>query len=348
LKKKELVSIVIPAFNAEGEIDKCIHYLMQQTYKNYEVIIVNDGSTDETKKKCDLLEQKYNKISVIHQENAGVSSARNTGIKAAKGNWIVFLDADDRMAPESIENALKLAEEKNSDTICWNCYSDCGEKIDKYPAIHPDGVIYQEPQTCSVLIEALYNTRVKEFYPGQMFRAVWGKLLSADIIKKNMITFPIGLPLGEDAAFLANYFCCCNKVLFVNRYWNYYKILSDSVVGKYKSNLKELQMLELETIMNRVQSEKVDMNTILLNQYLQFDYQCINNLYKKENNILAVYKGILQYIKDRHFEFKRFTDYDKRKIHKQSLPVAWVMVNNMDHLEAFLCVIRELKHRHGR
>lgn len=348
MQKQELVSVIIPAFNAEGEIEKCIYHLMRQTYTFFEVIIVDDGSTDETKKICGSLAQQYDKILVLHQENGGVSSARNAGINAAKGDWILFLDADDRMAPEAIESALKLAKESNCDTVCWNCYSENGEKIDRYPPIRPDGTIYREGEKSSVLVEALYATRDATFYPGQMFRAVWGKLLSAEVIKKNKITFPVGVPLGEDAAFLAVYFLCCNRVLLVDRYWNFYKISPGSAVGKYKANLKELQAREMEILLERIPSGAVDMDTILLNQYLQFDYQYVNNFCKKEDQFWAVYKGILGHIKDRHFVFKRFSDYDKRKIHKQSLPVAWAMVHNLDHLEAFLCVIRELMHRHGK
>ncbi|QHQ59958.1 glycosyltransferase [Anaerocolumna sedimenticola] len=348
MKKQELVSIVIPAFNVEYEIKKCIDNLVEQTYTNYEVIIVDDGSTDKTKEICDLLEKNNDKIFVIHQENVGVSAARNAGIMVAKGTWIVFLDADDRMAPEAIESALILAEEKDCDTVCWNYYSDCDGKIEKYPAIVPDEKIYQSNQMHSVLIEALYNTRVKEFYPGQMFRAVWGKLLSADVIRKNAITFPVGLPLGEDAVFLADYFQVCGKVLLVDCYWSYYKISALSAVGKYKSNLKEIQSKELEAMLQKIQTKDVDVDTILLNQYLQFDYQFAHNLFKKKNDLYEIYSAMLRYIKNRNYDFKQSVCYDKKKIHKQSIPVAWTMIKGLNHVEAALCIFRELRHQKCR
>lgn len=345
MKKHELVSIVIPAYNVEHEIEECIHNLMQQTYANYEVIVVNDGSTDKTKKLCDLLVKNNDKIHVIHQENAGVSAARNAGIEIAKGKWIVFLDADDRMAPEAIESALIFAEEKDCDTVCWNCYSECNGKIENYPSIKPDRCIYQGNKMRKTLIEALYNTHIEEFYPGQMFRAVWGKLLLAENIKKNAIRFPEGLQLGEDAAFLVNYFQICNKVLFIDCYWNYYKISSLSAVGKYKSNLKEIQTRELETLFQRLQIKDISIDTLLLNQYLQFDYQYVHNLCKKEKEFFKKYKSMLQYIKERNYTFKRFHNYDKKKIHKRSLPVAWAMTNGISSLEALLCLIREWIHQ---
>lgn len=193
----ELVSIVIPAFNTEHEIEKCIEALVQQTYLNYEVILINDGSTDNTAAICDSLAEKNDKIVVIHQENAGVSSARNAGLKLARGKWIVFLDADDHMAPEAIEKALMLAEEQNCDTVCWNCFSECDGEVKEYPSIRPNGGIYQGKEMKCVLTEALYYTRKESFYPGMMFRAVWGKLLSADVIRKNAIMFPVGLLWGR-------------------------------------------------------------------------------------------------------------------------------------------------------
>lgn len=249
------------------------------------------------------------------------------------------------MAPEAIEKALTFAEEQNADTVCWNCYHECDDIISKYPPIIPDGGIYQGDEMQKLLTEALYNTHTEHFYPGMMFRAVWGKLLSAEVIRNNAISFPIGLPLGEDAAFLAEYFNYCNKVLLVNRYWNYYKISSASAVGKYKSNLKKIQMKELEIIKTRIHVDKVDMDTILLNQYLQFDYKYVRNLYKRNKDFFAIYRDLIKYIKEREYKFKRFSEYDKSKINKKSIPVAWSMVNHLSYVEAFFCMLREWKHQ---
>ena len=91
----DLVSIIIPVFNVDKYIGKTIEKLLNQTYLNIEILLIDDGSTDKSGKICDLYAEKYNKIKVFHQKNKGVSSARNLGINNAKGKYIIFVDADD-------------------------------------------------------------------------------------------------------------------------------------------------------------------------------------------------------------------------------------------------------------
>lgn len=249
--KKEFVSVIVPVYNAEKDLDLCLSSLLDQTYPDLDVILVDDGSPDHCPDICDAWAGRDARVSVIHQENTGVSAARNAGIKVAEGKWIVFLDADDRMAPTAIEMAVKLAKENACDTVCWNCFKEHNGKIEKYPDIRPDNSLYTGKTMQITLAEALYHTMPESFYPGHMFRAVWGKLLSAEVIKGNAIAFPVGQPLGEDAAFLADYFQMCRKVLMVNQYWNFYQISSESAVRQYRNNLKELQMSELAHLLEK-------------------------------------------------------------------------------------------------
>lgn len=342
---KDLVSFIVPVYRAEEHIDTCLNSIIGQTYKNLEIILVDDGSPDKCPQICDIWAAKDERINVIHQENAGVSAARNAGLKEANGKWIVFLDADDKMAPEAIENASILAAKNMCDTVCWNCYKEFQDSISKYPAITPDNSIFQGKQKLSTLIEAIFQTRAQTLYPGHMFRAVWGKLLSAEIIKKNSIVFPVEQPLGEDAAFLANYFQVCSKVLLINQYWNFYRISSVSAVRQYRKNLEELQMLELKRICEIINTANVDTDTIMLNQYLQFDYQYIHNLYQKESDDAVIFKNMVGYIKRRKYKWKRFREYDRNKINRKSIPIAWVMTHGLVFLETLLCMLREYRHR---
>lgn len=339
----ELVSVIIPTYNAEFEINDCIETLLQQTYDNFEIIIVNDGSTDKTKEICELLLAKYKNITLINQDNSGVSSARNIGIEKANGEWIVFLDADDRMVPEAIENAIKQAKQMNCDTVCWNCFKDYEGTISKYPEIKPNNSVFQKKEELAILIEALYQTRNNNFYPGYMFRAVWGKLLSAKLIKQNGICFPVGQPLGEDAAFLVDYFKVSKKVLLINQYWNFYKISSFSAVRQYRSNIKELQELEFNLLNEKIKDEEVDKETILVNQLLQFDYQFIHNLCQKEDKFKMIFKEMKTYISNRKLKGMNLKNFDKEKVNKNSLPIIWSMVHDCIYLETILCMIREYK-----
>lgn len=111
---KLLVSIIIPAYNVEKYIEKCITSILEQTYTNIEVIIVDDGSTDNTGKIIDNISQHDSRIRILHKKNAGVSAARNSGIEASIGEYIVFVDGDDYIASDYIEYMLDLV--KNTDS----------------------------------------------------------------------------------------------------------------------------------------------------------------------------------------------------------------------------------------
>ncbi|WP_440910824.1 glycosyltransferase [Candidatus Pelagibacter sp.] len=131
LENQDLVSIIIPFFNEEHYFDDCIQSVLNQTYQNLEIIIIDDGSNKKFYKKLRELKQKYpNKINLFHKQNEGVSSARNLGIKEASGKYISFLDADDFWFPNKIEHQLNVIKEKNLDFIHCSYYIiDTQEKI---------------------------------------------------------------------------------------------------------------------------------------------------------------------------------------------------------------------------
>ena len=102
-EEKPLISVIVPVFNGQDYLEKCIESIEKQTYKNLEIIIINDGSTDDTAAVCVKLRETYENIHVITTEDAGVSAARNAGIEAAKGEFLTFVDADDRLRPKTLK-----------------------------------------------------------------------------------------------------------------------------------------------------------------------------------------------------------------------------------------------------
>ena len=109
------VSIIVPVYNVEKYLEKCLDSIVKQTYENIEIILVDDGSTDKSGTILDQYAEMDNRISVIHKKNEGVSTARNTGIEAARGEYICFADADDYLMPDYVEYLLTLAVDKNAD-----------------------------------------------------------------------------------------------------------------------------------------------------------------------------------------------------------------------------------------
>ena len=128
---EKLVSVIIPAYNIEDYIGRCLDSVLSQTYKNLEIIVIDDGSSDRTGEILDDYEKKNHRMKVIHKENGGVSSARNIGIDRANGDYIGFVDGDDRVNPKLFETLVKLINEENADI------AHCG-----YQMVFPDRVDY--------------------------------------------------------------------------------------------------------------------------------------------------------------------------------------------------------------
>ena len=113
--ENDLISIVLPIYNVENYLERCIKSVISQTYKNLEIILVDDGSTDDCSKMCDEWAEKDNRIVVVHKNNQGLGMARNTGIEYAKGRFICFFDSDDFIENDTIENVYKVITKENAE-----------------------------------------------------------------------------------------------------------------------------------------------------------------------------------------------------------------------------------------
>ncbi|WP_144555421.1 glycosyltransferase family 2 protein [Bacillus sp. X1(2014)] len=115
----ELITVVLPIYNVEKYLDRCIKSVVGQSYRNLEIILVDDGSPDQCPQKCEEWAEKDNRIKVIHKQNAGLGMARNTGIENAHGEYICFFDSDDYIALDTIEKAYSLARKEEADMVCF-------------------------------------------------------------------------------------------------------------------------------------------------------------------------------------------------------------------------------------
>ncbi len=126
---EELISIIVPVYNVEQYLEKCVKSIIRQTYKNIEIILIDDGATDSSGKICDKLKLKDNRIKVIHKENGGLSDARNAGLKVAKGEYIGFVDSDDYIKEDMFETLYNLNKKYNSEISIVSYYEICKDKL---------------------------------------------------------------------------------------------------------------------------------------------------------------------------------------------------------------------------
>ena len=181
-KKKSLVSIIVPAYNAEKFIDKCIRSVLNQSYPNLELILVDDGSTDETGKICEEYASKDTRVRVIHKKNSGVSAARNMGLSSAIGEYVVFLDSDDWLDEDIVELALKKYQ-KNCINI-WGFVCYWPRNVLKTEELRAEGLCQEE-----LIANAIFTRSTAHYDLGNYFRAGGGKSMNGQLLKKTVWHF---------------------------------------------------------------------------------------------------------------------------------------------------------------
>ncbi len=232
----ELVSVIIPVYNAENSLDKCIRSILVQTYTNIEIIIINDGSTDTSGRICDQYAKSDDRITVIHQKNSGVSVSRNRGLGVSKGYYIQFIDADDYIENNMVEK-LVCAIQNDADLVI----SGYRYIYKKAKAVN---IVERNPRT-GMYDRNEFLLDFGKLYSGGFTNSVCNKMYISRIIKKENISFPEEVSMGEDLIFNLGYFGHCTKVTIIdNLLYNYVKNGNPhSLTAKYKENLFENQKM---------------------------------------------------------------------------------------------------------
>lgn len=197
--EKPLISIIIPVYNVENYLDQCIHSVVNQTYRNLEIILVDDGSTDYSGQICDVWAEKDRRIRVIHKQNGGLSDARNVGLDAANGKYIAAIDSDDTVSTEITEHLWEIVEKNDSEiAICdlVHCYPG-------KPPVFQSGTKERIFSVEDALCELMYQ---KSF-----LYAFWGKIYKKSLLDD--IRFPVG-KLFEDVAIMYKIFSKANHIVY--------------------------------------------------------------------------------------------------------------------------------------
>lgn len=233
----ELISVIVPAFNAERYIDRCIASIVNQTYSNIEIIIVDDGSTDSTPELCDKWAEKDSRVTVLHTDNNGVSKARIIGINASNGSYIGFIDGDDFIAPVMYEELYKLITDSNSDI------ASCKYFLTKESEFITDDSeeIVKHYDYCGI---------IKNIYSEHLW-SLCLKLFKRELFEKEEIK-PYDITVAEDMLLNYSLFKHCKKLTVTNKKYYYYFRHSDSVMSgqlnakKINDSLRAYQIIDEE------------------------------------------------------------------------------------------------------
>lgn len=227
---KEMISVIVPVYNVEIYLERCIQSLVSQTYLNLEIVLVDDGSTDSSSKICDKWAENDTRIKVIHKENGGLSDARNAGLKVAMGEYISFVDSDDWIAKDFYEVLIRVLNENNADI------AECGVYFvnDKEEILQKRG-IKEEVLTLN-RIEALKRLILEN----GVYQTVWNKLYKRTIVQG--ILFEVG-KYHEDEYWTYQVFDRIEKMAVINQPGYYYLQRNSSIMGE-KYSIKRLDGLE--------------------------------------------------------------------------------------------------------
>ena len=215
MENQALISVIIPVYNVEEYLHECVDSVLKQTYQTFEIILVNDGSTDSSGQICDEYVEKDERITVIHKKNGGLSVARNTGLSEANGDYVYFLDSEDYIAESAFEFLLSIAEKDNSDIVFFDAVSFAD--TDDF-TVNQNYIRKNKYQTDCGLNIFCQMTENKEFHS-----AVYLMMFKKNFVGNNKLTFVPGI-LHEDMVFTYHALCLaavvsqCNDALYYRRY----------------------------------------------------------------------------------------------------------------------------------
>lgn len=268
-KERIIISIIIPVYNCEKYLNNCLDSIMKQTYRNFEVIIVDDGSTDNSSNIYRYYEENYDEVKIIKQKNSGVSSARNKGIDSAIGEYLLFIDSDDMIKEDMLNKMYKFAIENDADIVL------SGFEVKGSSLRSNDTNVLKKccnGKNVSVITNEEVIARVILTDPEEViYGYIWRNLYKANIINKNKIRFSEGIKISEDFMFLLEVLDKCKNVVITPEEFYIYSINDDSVTVKYIDTIHK----DMDFINNWMFNNICNKYEVTLEGY----YCCVANTY---------------------------------------------------------------------
>lgn len=290
------VSVIVPVFNVKKKLRRCLDSLEEQKFTDFECILVDDGSTDESGLICDEYARKDERFRVIHQKNSGVSTARNNGIASAKGIYISFVDSDDYVKNDFLEKLYTCIKEKRADIAVCN-----------YISVRPENILVEEHHgyvdgytldSGGVREELYEHIRTNDCTTG--YFSLCNKMIAREIISQNNILLDSDMSFGEDMIFIMNCLECCSRIAFVEDTLYFYEQLESGLFSKYRPAFLDDIIKCYHIFLKQVAPDKVTfkdtpLNLKYYNYILHHIKSIIINEKKKSKHIQHVLKNTTVY-----------------------------------------------------
>lgn len=293
-----LVSVIIPVYNVEQYLEECLNSVAMQNYQNIEVIMVNDGSKDKSGSICDTMARQDSRFHVYHQENKGVSEARNLGIQKAVGEYVLFIDSDDRVPHNYIESLMDA--NVQSDLVLCSIGKKTEKKEEEFSFKNYNEDIFVE-----------WN-KIYLLYPPS------GKLYKMEIIRKNNILFPSKVHFGEDLIFNFKYMEYIDKIRYTNKtYYNYRSETENSLSKKFRYDYFETGKMLKDTMIYFLKKRGIVSEKLIRYYYDRLFDDAYNSIFQIHHidfkgNIWEKYKYVRKILCDKDLIYSyQFADLKK-------------------------------------
>ena len=271
-KENYKVSIIVPVYNTAKYLKKCVNSLIAQTYQNVEILLVDDGSTDDSGALCDWFANKYPQIKVFHKENGGLVSAWKYGVEHSNGEYLCFVDSDDWIDTDTCQKAIEAVQKNNVDIVCWNYVKEYRHDSISVQCIKTNE-LYDEHSIKNLYRRIVGPIKEELAFPQYLdsLSTAWGKLYRSELIKENSISFVSTKEIGtEDLLFNIEVFSYIRRAYLMTDCLSHYrKYNSTSLTATYKPNLTvqwtNLQNRILAIIGHDEKLKQAYMNRIALN-----------------------------------------------------------------------------------
>jgi glycosyltransferase involved in cell wall biosynthesis len=285
-----LISIIVPVYKVKEEyLRQCIESLIDQTYQDIEIILVNDGTPDNGGKVSDEYSKKDKRIKVIHQENQGVSAARNRGLEIATGDWITFVDADDWIESNTCEILKKYTEQKDVDIVIFALKVNLCNKEEENPFWNKSNAYLDRDEINELQIQILHKAVSKYSPPYNMVGVAVCKLYKHSFLKKINLKYNEELSLSEDGVFVFTAFQHADKVIYINEFLYHYRKHSESATHRYRKDAEASYGKGLKEFEKLIKNYNKDdrFYTALYHRALLNIYAISDQFYCNKNNPMS-------------------------------------------------------------
>lgn len=311
------VSIIVPIYNVEKYLHRCVDSIINQSYKDLEIILVDDESPDKCPEMCDEYAKQDSRVKVIHKKNGGLGYARNSGLEIATGEYVAFIDSDDYVEPDMVEKLYADCVENNLDAIFADFYVDGNENFKKNPTFDK---FYDSPSLMEEIRLDMVGAEPNNPSCSKIQYSVWRGLYSLSIIKKNNIVFPSEREfISEDIVFNLNFLFYSYKVKTSSGKFYHYCFNNTSLTHSYRKDRWEKQIFLLTYINSRVKefSNPKDFRLRIGRTALAYSKIAINQEVKRYQSVTEKLKKIKKIITTPVF-LRFLEDYPISR-----LPIKW-------------------------